>query len=257
MSAGAGDPQAAAGGLYGKIPSKDDFLRRNLPLSFVTPWDAWLNRSMAHAMEQALDHASARAGMAWKAAYLTSPPWRFALDPGIAGPQGWIGILASSLDRFGRTFPLTAAVPFTRDLGILDLHEDTRPLTSALEDTVLQVIDATLDIDAAAGAIPALAARLLPPPSAPDWRMAREGAGRAWVLTGRMLPSVAGAASDLLTWSLRAGASGPIGLSCWWHNGWDDAPPTWLMTRGLPAPDMFARMMDGAWADDAAGDVRP
>ncbi|MDQ0505583.1 type VI secretion system-associated protein TagF [Xanthobacter agilis] len=234
----------AQGGLYGKIPSKDDFVRRNLPLSFVTPWDGWLNRVMAGSAEPGSG--------AWKAAYLTSPPWRFALDPGVAGPEGWIGVLASSLDRFGRAFPLTLAVPFARDFGILDLHEETRPLTSGLEDLVLEVIDGTLDLEQAAAALVSLAGRLLPAPHPdPVTRTAREGATRAdrtWVLTGRRLPTVAGAASELLTWSLRAGAAGPVGLSCWWHEGWDEHPPVWLMTRGLPAPDVFARMMDGAWS---------
>lgn len=244
----------AQGGLFGKIPSKDDFVRRNLPMSFVTPWDAWLTRMMATGMEQNDD--------AWKAAYLTSPPWRFALDPGVVGPGGWIGVLASSLDRFGRAFPLTLAVPFARDFGILDLHEATRPLTDALEDIVLQVIEDTLDLEEAAAAIPEAAGRLLPRPAMDVVvRIAREGANRAdrtWVLTGRALHSVAGAASDLLTWSLRAGATRPVGLSCWWHEGWEDQPPAWLMTRGLPAPDVFVHMMDGNWsAMDAAGAGRP
>lgn len=237
-------------GLFGKIPSKDDFLRRGLPMSFVAPWDAWLTRMMATGAEPT--------DAAWTAAYLTSPPWRFALDPGLAGPQGWIGVVASSLDRFGRAFPLTLAAPFARPLGILDLHEETRPFTDAMEAMVLQVIEGALDVDVAAAGLPGLAARLLPPAAENAVRrMTPEGASRAdrtWVLTGRPLPSVGGAAADLLTWSLRAGAGGPVGLSCWWHEGWEGEPPAWLMTRGLPAPEMFLRMMDGRWSRAAGAE---
>lgn len=240
------------GGLFGKIPSKDDFVRRNLPMTFVTPWDNWLTRVMA---QGTLTDAPA-----WKAAYLTSPPWRFALDPGVAGDGGWIGVLASSLDRFGRAFPLTLAVPFSRPLGILDLHEDTGPLTEALEAMVLQVIEDALDLEEAAAALPDLARRLLPPAAEPVLRTAREGrrrTDRAWVLAGRSLPSVGWAASDLLTWSLRAGATGPVGLTCWWHEGWEAQPPVWLMTRGLPDAGMFERMMNGNWAEDAPETGQP
>lgn len=231
------------GGLFGKIPSKDDFVRRNLPMSFVTPWDGWLTRVMARGAEAG--------DPAWTAAYLTSPLWRFALDPGVAGGSGWIGVVASSLDRFGRAFPLTLAVPFTRALGVLDLHEETRPLTDRLETIALQLIEDTLDLEEAAAAIPDLAGRLLPP-ARPVQRHTYEGrrrTDRTWVLTGRASPSVGGAASDLLTASLRAGAAEPLGLTCWWHEGWDGHAPVWLMTRGLPAVDEFERMMNGRWSE--------
>ncbi|MEP9377944.1 type VI secretion system-associated protein TagF [Aquabacter sp. CN5-332] len=237
-------PAGSRGGLYGKIPSKDDFVRRNLPMSFVTPWDAWLSRMMMAGAERTMG--------AWNAIYLTSPPWRFALDPGIVGPEGWIGVLASSVDRFGRAFPFTVAVPFVRDFGLLDLNEETRPFTSRLEALTLQVIEGSLDVDAATDTIGSFVDRFLPPPAPePVMRMVQEGANRSdrvWVLTGRKHNSVASAASDLLTWTLRADATQPVGLSCWWHEGWGDLPPVWLMARGLPGADVFERMMDGKWA---------
>lgn len=239
---------ASGGGLYGKIPSKDDFVRRNLPMSFVTPWDTWLAQMMAH--------GARRGASAWNSTYLTSPPWRFALDPGVAGPEGWLGVVASSVDRFGRAFPLTVAVPFVRDFGLLDLNEETRPLTSRLEALTLHVIEGALDVEAGAAAIHAFVNEFLPPPSPkPMRRMVREGTNRSdrvWVLTGRKHDSIAAAANDLLTWTLRADATRPVGLSCWWHEGWGDLPPVWVMARGLPGPEIFERMMDGRWAEPDA-----
>ena len=241
-------PAGPRGGLFGKIPSKDDFVRRQLPATFVTPWDAWLSRMMVAGAE--------RAGTGWNAVYLTSPPWRFALDPGLAGPDAWIGVLASSLDRFGRAFPLTVAVPFVRDFGVLDLKEETRPLTSRLEALTLQVIEGSLDVDAAAEAVTDFSARFLPQPAAePVSRIVLDGPNRTdrvWVMSGRRHATVADAAGDLLTWTLRADADRPVGLSCWWHEGWGDLPPLWLMTRGLPSADAFERMMSGRWAQSGA-----
>lgn len=38
--------------------------------------------------------------------YLTSPVWRFAIAPGVLGPEGLGGVMMPSVDRVGRYFPL-------------------------------------------------------------------------------------------------------------------------------------------------------
>ena len=42
-----GGPGAA--GLFGKLPARGDFVRRNLPASFVAAWDSWLAGVLAEA----------------------------------------------------------------------------------------------------------------------------------------------------------------------------------------------------------------
>ena len=42
-----GAPQAAIGGIYGKLPAFGDFVRRGLPSAFVRPWDEWLSNSIS------------------------------------------------------------------------------------------------------------------------------------------------------------------------------------------------------------------
>src|SRR5687768_5716067 len=86
-------------GLYGKLPSHGDFLRRRASDAFVSVWDEWLQQSMA-ASQAAL-------GQQWLDVYLTSPVWRFACDVGVCGARGYAGVMAPSVDRVGRYFPLT------------------------------------------------------------------------------------------------------------------------------------------------------
>lgn len=95
---------AGATGLFGKLPARGDFVRVGLPGQFVTPWDAWLQDVVAGSRD--------RLGAVWLDAWLEAPVWRFALAPGLCGPQAALGVLLPSVDRVGRYFPLTlAALP--------------------------------------------------------------------------------------------------------------------------------------------------
>ena len=99
-------------GIYGKLPSYGDFLRRSLPQSFVEPWDAWLQLSMA-AARQTL-------GADFDALWSAAPPWRFRLPAGVCGETAVAGVLISSQDSVGRRFPLTLAELFPSDTLLPD-----------------------------------------------------------------------------------------------------------------------------------------
>lgn len=86
-------------GWYGKLPALGDFASRRLPAAFIERWDDWLQRSLTESRE--------RLGEAWLEQYLSCPVWRFALMPGVIGPDAWAGVLMPSVDRVGRYFPLT------------------------------------------------------------------------------------------------------------------------------------------------------
>lgn len=90
-------------GLFGKLPAHGDFVQRNLPASFVTPWDEWLQRAVHGSRELV--------GERWLEYYLTSPIWRFALSAGVVNQYAWAGVLVPSVDSVGRYFPVTLAVP--------------------------------------------------------------------------------------------------------------------------------------------------
>lgn len=93
-------------GLYGKMPAHGDFVRRALPGSFVTPWDAWLAAGIAAARD--------RLGDEFAAAWDTAPAWRFALPAGTCGPDAVAGVMLPSADTVGRRFPLTVAALLPR-----------------------------------------------------------------------------------------------------------------------------------------------
>jgi type VI secretion system protein ImpM len=100
-------PQVGCAGLFGKLPARGDFVRNGLPGSFVAPWDAWLQAGLAA--------SHVRLGEDWLPAWLQAPVWRFALAPGVCGPDAAIGVMLPSVDRVGRYFPLTLAALFPPD----------------------------------------------------------------------------------------------------------------------------------------------
>lgn len=90
-------------GFYGKLPSLGDFVSRRLPNEFIAIWDDWLQDSIAFSREEL--------GSNWLTYYLNSPIWRFALNKGVCGNCAWVGILMPSVDKVGRYFPITIAMP--------------------------------------------------------------------------------------------------------------------------------------------------
>ncbi len=88
-------------GAYGKMPCLGDFFRIRLPRSFCAPWDQWL--------QNVLSSNRAALGDRWEGCYMSAPIWRFTLAPGLAGPDAVAGVLMPSVDKVGRSFPLTLA----------------------------------------------------------------------------------------------------------------------------------------------------
>jgi type VI secretion system protein ImpM len=91
----------AAIGFCGKLPARGDFVMSGLPRSFVEAWHDWLQSVMATSRRSL--------GEEWVAAWLEAPIWRFALSPGVCGPDAVLGLWMPSVDRIGRYFPLTFA----------------------------------------------------------------------------------------------------------------------------------------------------
>ncbi|MEJ6707995.1 MAG: type VI secretion system-associated protein TagF [Amylibacter sp.] len=90
-------------GVFGKMPSLGDFFRVGLPNSFVEPWDTWLQMGI-HSARTELNNQ-------WNECFMSAPIWRFTLGAGLAGPTAMMGVLMPSVDRVGRQFPLTLAMP--------------------------------------------------------------------------------------------------------------------------------------------------
>ncbi len=95
---------AVIAGFYGKLPARGDFVTLQLPGVFTRPWDGWL--------ADRLGASQAVLGADWVAAWLEAPVWRFALAPGLAGPDAVLGVMLPSVDRAGRYFPMSFAALF-------------------------------------------------------------------------------------------------------------------------------------------------
>jgi type VI secretion system protein ImpM len=223
-----------SGGLYGKVPAFGDFVLRGLPTAFVKPWDEWLSSSISASRGQIADR--------WTEAYLTSPPWRFALDPGLAGAVGWIGALASSVDEVRRCYPITVAIPLPSGARLSDLSGDLDQIATSLEGTALQLIAGELTPEAASAALEELA-RLLP--QSAFLRPALSRGGRE-----RLQSGIAYASLTIMAAHLTQRSDGPEdAMSAWWHGHWHTMPAANFVTAGLPSPDVFASFLDGAWRE--------
>jgi len=120
-------------GAFGKIAALGDFFRLEVPGSFVTPWDDWLQRTIL-AARQAL-------GGGWDDCYLSAPIWRFTLSAGLAGPNPALGVMMPSVDRVGRQFPLTLVHATDPGLDPQRAHFQADALFHDLEALALETLD--------------------------------------------------------------------------------------------------------------------
>jgi type VI secretion system protein ImpM len=230
-------------GLYGKLPTHGDFLRRRVPDVFAEAWDSWLQQSIAASRSMLADR--------WLDAYLTSPVWRFALSAGVCGPEPVAGVLAPSVDRVGRYFPLTLVWTAPRELTALELALRYQRWFEQAEQLLIDTL-ALEQIDFAAFdvAVAELDGHLEPLPAARHWHAQDlvpmlAGQGAAWRLPLPAASQWGDALMQLLGAQIRESFNP---LAIWWTEGSAAIDPSGLFTSGLPAPQRFAAMLDGSWA---------
>jgi type VI secretion system protein ImpM len=182
-------------GFFGKLPSRWDFVSHGLPRSFTDPWAGWLQSCLPESRRQL--------GADWPICWLEAPVWRFALAPGLCGPEAVLGIWVPSVDRNGRDFPLTVASLAAEPARLLD---DGAEWLDLAEDAACEAVLETAEPDE-------LAAALGHTP----------GAARGYD-TG-----------TLASW----GRSGGL----WWTAGAPRVEPTRLAIADLPSSRIFASMV--------------
>jgi len=230
-------------GLFGKLPTHGDFLRRRVPDAFVEAWDSWLQQSIAQSRTVLADR--------WLDAYLTSPVWRFALSADVCGPEPVAGVLAPSVDRVGRYFPLTLMWVAPPELSALELALRYQRWFELAEQLLIDTLALQkIDFDDFDRTVAELDVHLEPAPATRRWHAQDlpsllAGQGAAWRLP---LPAASqwGDALLQLLGSHLGGIFNPLAL--WWTEGSAGIDPSGLMTRGLPPPQRFAAMLDGSWA---------
>jgi type VI secretion system protein ImpM len=230
-------------GLFGKLPSHGDFLRRRVSDAFVDAWDSWL-RECLPASRNVL-------GERWLDLYLTSPAWRFIGAAGTCGPMPVLGVMVPSVDRVGRYFPLTL---------VTQLPPEVNPIAAATEsaaffDRAERLIIDTLatdeidfeDFDAQVVALGEALESILPPNVVLDAASAEvlADAPQLWQVPIGSAADVGTVFAQLLAQRLSA-VYDPLML--WWTEGSSAVEPSCLVAKGLPHPNTFVALLDGAWA---------
>lgn len=134
-------------GLFGKLPSRGDFVARRLDPACRDALDTWLQAGILTSRRVL--------GDAWLRAYLHAPVWRFACPAGACGAAPLAGVLMPSMDRVGRYFPLVLAAqlsPGHHPEGLVDAS----PWFDALEAAALAALEQETDLndlDPAVGAL--------------------------------------------------------------------------------------------------------
>jgi type VI secretion system protein ImpM len=220
-------------GWYGKVPSLGDFVSRRLSRDFVNTWDEWL-QGVLHAAPDIL-------GKGWLDNYLTTPIWRFVLLPGLAGRNGWAGILMPSVDRVGRYFPLTVAVELPSSAALAHAAFTGADWFAGLEEAALAMLGNAMgpeDLDAALSEL-----RFTLPQA--DTVAASVGALHALRSTDAF--ESAAKARAIEAWSQQQGWR-----ALWWTRGRVNGDPLMLMSAQLPTAVEFAKLLESGESSPSA-----
>lgn len=230
-------------GFYGKLPSHGDFLRRRASDAFIGTWDPWLQQCIAASRAVLVER--------WLDVYLTSPAWRFACAPGVCGPVGVAGVMAPSVDRVGRYFPLTVVAELRAGTSAIAASAADAFFDSA-ERLIIETLEAEeVDFDrfdervaalggyfdVAGGAsrvvLDSSAANMLGDRAPDAFQMPLDSPARpAWAL-GQLAGHRLATLYD------------PLAL--WWTEGSSIVGATCLISKGLPHADRFVSLLDGLW----------
>lgn len=231
---------AALPGWHGKLPVLGDFTSRRLDPAFVEAWDGWLAAGL-HALR-------ARDAAGWLAAYLASPSWRFLLlpgaVPGLTGPlsrQAWVGVLMPSVDRVGRYFPFTLALPIAALPAAAPAMQRLWHWLARLDALAIDALQDDWTIDRVEQELARLGQLELD--SRPEPLLSA-------------LPAVP-AAGALVEWVLPDGAEVAAALEavaraqwstqsrelCFWYGSPEGQSPRLLMSRGLPSSATFSTLL--------------
>jgi type VI secretion system protein ImpM len=233
------DKTATCPGVFGKLPSRGDFISRRLPASFLEPWDQWLQGGVACSKEQLAEQ--------WLDIYTTSPIWRFALSAGVAGQECWAGVVIPSGDRVGRCFPLTLASALPARTNLFEVMAEAADWFAKAETLLLTCLGEDFDFDAFEHELAEtgpLLARCCQDPAPGQVPSAPPSPCNAWHLPLSQPGDLQAAMPDLLA---QAVSTVFFAYSLWWTSGSSRVKPSFLVCQGLPPTEGFSALMDGSW----------
>ncbi len=233
-------------GLYGKLPSHGDFLRRRTSDGFVSTWDAWLQQCMS-ASRSAL-------GDRWLDVYLTSPAWRFSAAAGACGAAPLAGLMVPSVDRVGRYFPLTIVAELPSHVSPVAAAAGAPRFYERAERLVIDTLEADrVDFESFDEHVARLAEELSALSLRPSVLLT-EGASILSIEPGahgcRVPIGSPAQLSSVFEQLLAACLSTEYApLMVWWTDGSSIVEPSCVISTGLPHPDAFAAFLEGSWSE--------
>jgi type VI secretion system protein ImpM len=226
--------------LYGKLPSKRDFVAVAVPRRVLDVLEPWL--------QGGISASRLSLGDAWQSTFLRAPIWRFWLGAEVCGGVTAAGAFMPSVDGVGRYFPLVVlccaegsdSIP-PPDLDPQDawFEKAENLLLSALADgaTFEGVTDALQNLP------PAFAHLRAEPPG-----------GMVRLPDGTILipASPASLPGRLDAIRVEDYARAYATRTVWWSVGGEDFPPLALVAQRMPAPSVFTTLLLGQPAEFVA-----
>jgi type VI secretion system protein ImpM len=226
-------------GLYGKIPSKRDFINIAASRHFLSFWEPWLANCLAESRAMLGEEI-------WRRTFSEAPAWRFVLDSRLYGGSVF-GAFTPSIDAIGRYFPLTLVAEEDAPARCATPQaDDCQVWFDAAEQLLWSVLDDDLPreaIDAGLGKLSAMK---------PD-RQAADLEPEAKSLQFARLDDVEAAVQTLE--QIFAAGRTQIGaasvVNYWWTLGHETYKPRALVCKSMPDSALFAAMLGEQFANPA------
>jgi type VI secretion system protein ImpM len=219
-------------GLFGKLPSKRDFVSNGAPRRFLDVYEAWLQAGIASSRHSM--------GPAWQDAYLRMPIWRFWLGAGHCGATA-MGAFMPSVDGVGRYFPMTVfAVAGGADAYLPPELDPAESWFEAAEAALLDALDPQAPYERFAAAVAALHEPLATLNASRPEGLHRRASGAIAIVDPSPPLTDAFAAARVEGHALHYRS-----MCCLWTSGGEDFPPMLLVDGKLPDPALFAGLITG------------
>lgn len=226
--------------LYGKLPTKRDFIALGASRDFLNAWEPWL--------QSGVSASQATLGDQWQTAFLRAPIWRFWLGADLCGVSA-IGAFMPSLDKVGRYFPLTVFACADREAAIPPPEIDAQPgWFKSAEDFLISTLDHDMTFETAVQSLGQLAMPVrteLPGKSVADIIVERSA---TVAIQNEQKPFTE------LFGTLRQADHEKIyaATTCWWTVGGEDFSPMAFCAKRMPDPFLFAAMLTGRFEAQSA-----
>ena len=218
-------------GIYGKMPSKRDFIALHLPGPILSIVERWLQGGVAASKNLM--------GANWQDTYLTAPIWRFWIGEEIAGTY-CIGSIMPSVDGVGRYFPLAILAHGSNEETLLPpLDDPLVPWFEMIEGRLLSALNPDTATDAF-GMLEGLPAPGDYRKSAPKVRSSEIRRGIMW--SGRTRPDASDKPAGDREEDYRIAAQT---RTYWWTNGGERFGPRFYSHPGMPDPSVYVNFLTG------------